>query len=446
MGFLMRSRLLWRRSATAVGIYSSAVLGFLGTVVAARNFSTHDLGLYTLVLASSSFLGSLLDLTVEEAVIKYGFRYEARHDWGRLRRLFRSTLFVKLTGNLLAAGALLGLSLAAGHVFGDSRIAGPLAIAAALPVAQSLEGLAGVALILHSRYDVRAAFLVVSMSLRLVGIAVGSRYGLTEAILGIVAAQVVATSAIGVAGIIALRRFPDAPRTRLGTDAREIFRFVFQSSIASSVVSFRTTLVPILLGIATTPTQVGFFKVAQSPQQGFASLSAPARIILLTEQTRAWERGRRDVVFASVRRFTLMAAGLMVVAAPILWWLMPDLVRVLFKPRNLGATNAARVILLAGALQFATGWTKSFPTSIGRPNLRVWTHALETAVLLPLVIALGSVYGATGAAVAVLVSTAVFVVCWLLLLAKIRREPVDLEALRDVVPDLAQETVEPVPS
>ena len=73
-----------------------------------------------------------------------------------------------------------------------------------------------------------------------------------------------------------------------------------------------------------------------------ATLSAPARMILVTEQTRDWERGSRQAVIRGVRRYTLGAAALMVVVVPLLWWLMPDLVRWIYKPRNLGAVDAAR--------------------------------------------------------------------------------------------------------
>src|SRR5712691_2937711 len=104
----MRSRLFWRRSAAAAGIYSSAVLGFAGTSVALHLFSSHTFGLYALVLAATGFFQSLLDLTVEEALIKFGFRYTTREDWGRLRRLFESALVFKLAGGVLAALALLG--------------------------------------------------------------------------------------------------------------------------------------------------------------------------------------------------------------------------------------------------------------------------------------------------------------------------------------------------
>ena len=63
---------------------------------------------------------------------------------------------------------------------------------------------------------------------------------------------------------------------------------------------------------------------------------------------------------------------------------------------------------LAAAIHFALGWTKSLPVTIGRPRLRIVTHGLETLVAIPLVAVLGVEWGATGAAVAVLVSTLVF--------------------------------------
>src|SRR3989440_11323229 len=121
----MRSRLFWRRSAAAAGTYSSAVLGFLGTIVAAHVFSTRTFGLYAIVLAAAGFFQSFLDLTVEEALIKFGFRYQTREDWGRLRRLFSRALIFKLVGALLAAGALLLLAPVASSLFGRSGLGRP---------------------------------------------------------------------------------------------------------------------------------------------------------------------------------------------------------------------------------------------------------------------------------------------------------------------------------
>ena len=94
-------------------------------------------------------------------------------------------------------------------------------------------------------------------------------------------------------GFVALRRFPHAPPRPLGEDVPGIRSFVLQSSLATGVISLRTTLVPVILGVVAGPTQVGLFRIAQTPQTGLAAASSPARLVLLTEQTRDWERGGR---------------------------------------------------------------------------------------------------------------------------------------------------------
>ena len=424
----MRSPLFWRRSAAAAGIYASVVLGFFGTVIAAHAFTTRILGLYAIVIAATGFFQTLLDLTIEEALVKYGFRFQEREDWGRLRRLFGRALQLKLAGGVLAGVFLLALAPAAHALFGDDRLLKPLLIAAALPLVQAPENVGGVALILRGRYDIRAFFLFLSMALRLGAIAIGTRYGLTQTIAAIVVAQILATAAVLGAGWTAFRRNPRVAAVPIGEERPEIVRFVVQSTLATGVVALRSTLSPLLLGIVSSPVQVGYFRVAQSPQQGFAALSAPARLVLLTEQTRAWERGTREEVFAGVRRYSLSAAAGAVVAVPLLLWLAPDLVRLLFSSKNVGATDALRLIVVAGALQFVFGWTKSFPVSIGRPKLRVWAHGIETLVLVPLVVVLGAVWGATGAAGAVVVSSVAFIAFWTVLFLRIRREPASQSA------------------
>src|SRR2546428_472237 len=175
----MRSRLFWRRSAAAAGIYSSAVLGFVGTVVALHLFSTRTFGLYALVLAATGFFQSFLDVTVEEALIKFGFRYTTREDWGRLRRLFTSAIVFKVAGGLLASGALAALAPLSHAILHKHGLETPLYVAALLPLAQCIENVGGVALILRGRYDVRGYFLFTSMALRLTAIAMAAPHGLT---------------------------------------------------------------------------------------------------------------------------------------------------------------------------------------------------------------------------------------------------------------------------
>jgi O-antigen/teichoic acid export membrane protein len=430
----MRSRLFWRRSAAAAGTYASAALGFLGTVVALHVFSTETFGRYALVLAATAFFQSLLDLTVEEALVKFGFRYTAREDWGRLRRLFESAVAFKLVGGLLATGLLLALAPAANSLLHKSGLTTPLLIAAFLPFAQCTENVSGVALILRGRYDIRAFFLFVSMALRFTAIAAGAPHGLTTTIAAIVAAQVAATSAISVAGWISYRRFPQAAAVPLGADRRDLLSFVAQSSVATAVISLTAPLSLLVLGRVASTRQVAFFRAAMSPQQAFAVVSAPARLILLTEQTRAWESGTHDAVFRGIRRYMLGMAAVAAVILPPLLVFTEELAKLLFSAKNAGAVDATRIVIVAGALRMVYGWTKSFPVSIGRPSLRIWTHGLEMLVLVPLVGVLGTRWGATGAAAAVLISSFAFCAAWTLLFVRIQRQPPPAEPVVDPMP------------
>jgi O-antigen/teichoic acid export membrane protein len=418
----MSSRLFRRRSATAAWIYASVAFGILGTIVAARVLGLEEFGVFATALAAVGFFQILLDLTVEESLTKYGFRYVASEDWGRLRRLFRQMLLLKLVGGALGTGILLVLAPVAEELFGADGVQDALLAAALLPLVQSAENVGATALLLHSRYDLRGAYQAGSAALRLVAIAIGSHYGVTEALGAMVSAQCISTAAVSAAGLAALRRFPRTPERPLGEDVPGIRSFVLQSSLATGVISLRTTLVPVLLGIVSGPTQVGLFRIAQAPQSGLAAVSSPARLVLLTEQTRDWEGGRHVSVLAGIRKYTVGAGALMVVAVPLFFLAMPWLVKTVFGEEYGGAVDAARIVLLAAAIQFAIGWTKSLPVTIGRPQLRIVTHGLETLVVIPLVAVLGAEWGATGAAVAVLVSTAVFAAAWAVALARLRAD------------------------
>jgi O-antigen/teichoic acid export membrane protein len=207
------------------------------------------------------------------------------------------------------------------------------------------------------------------------------------------------------------------------------------------VLALRGGLAPLLLGAVTSTTQVGLFRVAQSPQSGFQALSAPARMVLLTEQTRDWEKGQQAVVLRGVRRYSLVAFGISIVLVPPLLVFMPDLIRLVFGPEYLGAVNAARLFTLAAAVQLVVGWTKSFPVTIGRPGLRVWTHGIETIVVLPLVVVFGALWGATGAAGAILAGMCVFAVVWAFVFLRMRPEDVrEAESPSDALANPGAET------
>ena len=111
-------------------------------------------------------------------------------------------------------------------------MAAALVVASLIPLGQSLEGLAGSALYLRGRYDIRAGFLVWSMTLRLAGVAIGAQYGLVA---GGRRRAHRAADRDGFDRRLRLGRLPPVPprrrRLQLGELRREIFSFIAQSSI-----------------------------------------------------------------------------------------------------------------------------------------------------------------------------------------------------------------------
>jgi O-antigen/teichoic acid export membrane protein len=418
----MHTRLLWRRSATALGLYGSVALGFLASIVAARRLGPVEYGHFTLAIFAAGFFQVLLDLTVEEAMIKYGFRYTTTAQWGRLRRLYRRAMGLKTLGALLAAIGLAIIAPFADTLFNASGLQTPFLLAALLPVSYIPEAPAGAALVLTGRYDVRAAYTLLTQLLRAIGLVIGSRYGVTDAVIGLVIGQIAGSIAVGRAAVGVFSRFPAAPPEPLGDDRREIVQFVIRSSVGSGIVSLRTAVTPLLLGTVSVPAQVGYFRAGQAPLTGLTALTAPARLVLITEQTRDWEAGAGARVFAGLRRYSLAALVAMIVSVPFLYWWMPTLMRIVFTDKYEPATDAARLMLIAGAVGLVFAWTKSLPVSVGRPELRIATHGVETLVLIPLVLVFGSIWDATGAAAAVLVATTVFAIAWLVALARLQRE------------------------
>ena len=223
-------------------------------------------------------------------------------------------------------------------------------------------------------------------------------------------------------GHLVFRRYPSVPQRPLGEDRPAIVRFTFSSGIGTSLVSARQMLVPLLLGAVSTTTQAGYFRTAQAPITGLDALSAPVRLVLLAEQTRDVEHGLDARAYGMLRRYTLGAAALALVIAPVFWLLMPWLIRTIYGSDFSPATDPARVLLLAGCLRLVLGWSKSFPVSIGRPGLRIVAHGVEVAVLVPTLVVLGALWDATGAAVAVLISTVAFGAAWAVLLVRLRRD------------------------
>ena len=133
----MRKRLLWRRSATALGIYGSTALGILGSIVVLRILGPTSAGRFSLAIGTAAFFQLLFEVTGDEALVKYGFRYAEQEDWGRFHRLLRVTFGLEAAAALAATLIVVLLAPFADSIFNTTGMLEPMLIAASAAAASS---------------------------------------------------------------------------------------------------------------------------------------------------------------------------------------------------------------------------------------------------------------------------------------------------------------------
>lgn len=417
----MRARLAWRRGLTAVSLYGAAALGFLGTVIAVRSLGAHDFGRLAIVIAGTGFFQLFLDLTTGEALVKFGTRYATRGEYGRLRRLVLVLARIQLAGAALGTLGIVTLAFASDRLFDEADLTVAFLVAAVMPASRVPHQLGQSVMLVRGAYEFHGLAQLALMVLRLAGLGIGVQFGVVEGVIGLVAAQAATSVVVATAAARSFRSFPRARSEALGDDAGPLLRFVGVSTAGSTLDSLLGLFPQLFLGAVSSAVQVGYFAAAKAPQSGFAILNGPVRVILLTEHTHAIERGDVRSVTRGVRGYVIGAALLMAVVIPPLWLLMPWLVELVFGADLAPATDAARVILLAGALEFVFGWAKSFPISIGRPGLRIVALSAYLAALVPALLILAPRWEATGTAGAVLAGVAAYALAWVAIVAHLRR-------------------------
>ena len=196
--------------------------------------------------------------------MKYGFRFVTREEWGLLRGSSAAR-----SGSRSSARRSAGSRCSCSRRSRRPRMTSALIVASLIPLGQSLEGLAGSALYLRNRYDIRAGFLTWSMALRLVGVAIGAQYGLVEAVAGVLVAQVIATASVGVVGRLAFRSLPARRRGQARrAAARDLhLRRAVERGDRRPLVARRARAAA-ARGRHDARRRSGIFKIAQAPQSG----------------------------------------------------------------------------------------------------------------------------------------------------------------------------------
>ena len=98
-----------RRVVAFAGVYGSVALGLAASLVVLRVLGPAGAGRFTIVIATADFLALLVWLTSDDALVKYGFRYAAKEEWGRFQRLIRVAFAAELAASLVATALIVAI-------------------------------------------------------------------------------------------------------------------------------------------------------------------------------------------------------------------------------------------------------------------------------------------------------------------------------------------------
>jgi O-antigen/teichoic acid export membrane protein len=399
-----QTRAWWTRAGrTAVAVYVATVLAFLGTIVVARGLGPREFGTVVLAVAIAGLFATLLDLTLEEAVVHHGYRALARDDAAGVRGLIRASLILDVTIGIVVSGTVVLLAAPLADLLtGGSLDPGLVRLAALVTFASTADSTMSAVLQVAGRPDLRGWVMAGTNLARLVGVLVAVRSGTAAAIIVAYAAG----NAVGTFGqaLVALRlvrrRWPArASQHALRVPLRELVRFGFHSSLTSSVTAANAALVPVVLGRIAGPTAVGLFRVAMFPVFLADSASAPIRLVLYPEQARLAAAGDIAQIKRAIRTQTLAALALSLPFAVGAWFALPWLVPLLYSDKFDGAVLSARILLIAAVVHLSTSWFKTLPAALGKPQLRTALALLELVLMISLLVLLGG-RGSEGAAIA----------------------------------------------
>ncbi len=411
-----RTKRWWLRAGqTSAGVYVATAIGFIATLVAARTLGPGGFGALELAVVTVAAVATLLDFSLEEAVIHHGARALAEGDPGGLRSLIRTSLRIDLAIGFAVFGILLATAPFAADAVSEGRLAPSLIRLAALEaLVVTVNGTTGALLVVCGRPHLRAWSSAVANAARLAGVVVAAiaDAGALGMLTGLVAGSAVGAT---VQAVLAWRTgrsaWAGASTGRASVPASAVVRFAVHSSATTTLIALRIAAVSVLLGRSLGPAAVGIFAVALFPVTLAEVASSPLRLLMIPEQATLAARGRPDVVWNGIVAYAKGSALVGLPAAALGWLVLPKLLPFLYGSSFEAAVRPARILIVAALAGLVVAWSKALPAALGRPGVRTTMSLLELALTAGALAALAD-RDVTGVAVALSAVAVVTACAW----------------------------------
>jgi O-antigen/teichoic acid export membrane protein len=413
-----RTRRWWLLAGQAsAGVYVATALSLVATLVVARALGPGGFGSLELAVVTVAGVATLLDFSLEEAVIHHGARALAEGDPAGLRGLIRTSLRIDLAIGVAVFAILAAAAPLAADIVSEGELATSLIRLAALEaLVVTVNGTTGALLVVCGRPHLRAWSSAVANAARLGAVAIAA--AVDAGALGVLAGLVVGSSIGSVVQAALAWRIGRATWHGAGDKSREgkvaaarIVRFGVNSSLTTTLVAVRSVAAFVLLGRTLGPAAVGVFAVAMFPVTLSEVASSPLRLLMIPEQATLAARGRPDIVWNGLVAYAKGSLVVGVAAAAVGWLVLPSLLPLLYGSSYEAAVRPARILLVAAVAGLVVAWSKALPAALGRAGVRTAMSFGELALTLVALAALSD-RGVSGVAVAISVVSAVTACAW----------------------------------
>lgn len=398
----------WLIGAKTIG----AVLSIVYLGLATRILGPASFGQFVLIVGIAQAASALVSFQTWQIVVRYGAIHLRENSTARLSRLFRFCLCLDICGAIVGAILAAAAVLLLGPMFDWAKETQLHAIIFAAIMLMSFRSTATGILRLYDRFSLAAVADAMTPIIRMLGalFVVIKAPTVVGFLIAWAAAEVVTACVYWIFAMLAARNVfklkQDSQRGSLREENVGLWRFAFLTNSNSILNAASNQFVVILVGLFVGVTAAGGFRLAHQLGQGIAKLSATLSRAAFPELVRAHSESSRDILTGLFRRTTIYGIiGASVIIVVLLFFAGPLLVIVSGSEFEF-ATPYLILLGCAVALDLAGVGFEPTLTAMARAGRAVAVRFTSVTFVLIALFILMPLYGAMGAAVAVLSAAA----------------------------------------
>jgi O-antigen/teichoic acid export membrane protein len=265
---------------------------------------------------------------------------------------------------------------------------------------------------LLDRYRLIAAYTIPLQALRaaLVLAALIVTHSLIWVVIALVVSEAVLALAEIAAAMAAFRKhtgrhvFQRNQATLPRTTRKEMFRTVFQTNIYTYAQLAQQQLPAVVLGAISGPLEAGIYKIGMAVSLLVGRLADPARVSILPRIARLWAGRDPGRVWRLLRSATVVSVPAIAVTVGLVIVFRDALLEVVGGHEATAAASVVVFAAIAWGIDGALFWNTGLRFAAGEAKGVAFVAAIATLVQIAAVVPLASGAGASGAALAFLVS------------------------------------------